>query len=228
MSGTSGPSGPPTPAAPAEPGPARVLTAPPGPTTWASALVFDDADRILVVDHQLPDGDGEGEPLGVAYVFHAGPLTEEPVARLRSAGETGRAVRWPTPSQAAGRLPRQARCRMRAGVAALRDGSVAHLEAGVPHRGSPVGLRPGPKALTAASRRPSSPLTGSENLAEPLSCSPPRASRTTTTRCPRTCGPSSTDGCTPAHPRAPQRDGTRPRTLSFPTVKEPWWPGPWT
>ncbi|MEU3775769.1 NUDIX domain-containing protein [Streptomyces sp. NPDC032472] len=120
------------------------------------------AGRLLVVD-SLP----AAEPGGRACVVHvhlvglAGPLPPE----LPAAG------RGLAPQEAYGVLPKRAAARLRAGLAALNAGTVAHLIGGFPHTGSPAGLDPvhraalehagaldsashravRPKALTAAS-----------------------------------------------------------------------------
>ncbi|WP_161624973.1 NUDIX domain-containing protein [Streptomyces spectabilis] len=105
------------------------------------------AGRLLAIDDQQQEReeDDHGRGVGVEHVFHVGPLSEEHVGRLRTVTEGGRTVQWLAPGEAA-RLPQPVGCRVRACVAALRGGSVADLEAGTPHRGSPAGLGPADRA----------------------------------------------------------------------------------
>ncbi|WP_275589786.1 NUDIX hydrolase [Streptomyces sp. G44] len=161
----------------------------PAPLMSATALVFDQLGRVLVVEHPYDHGDGiyfglpggmvlahespqqgaareiaeelglDNVPVGrllavdhvpadrygravILHVFHAGPLTEEQIADLHFADGEISAAHWLSPGEAAERLPQRVGRRMLAGVKALRSGSIAHLEEGVPHRGSPVGLTP--------------------------------------------------------------------------------------
>ncbi|WP_414169159.1 NUDIX domain-containing protein [Streptoverticillium reticulum] len=165
----------------------------PAPLVSATALVFDQLGRVLVVEHPYDHGDGvffglpggmvlahegprqgaareiaeelglDNVPVGrllavdhvpadrygrtvVLHVFHVGPLTEEQIARLHFADGEVSAAHWLSPSEAAERLPQRVGRRVTAGVKALRAGGVAHLEEGVPHRGSPTGLTPAERA----------------------------------------------------------------------------------
>ncbi len=117
--------------------------------------------RLLVVDSR------PAEPAGRACVLHVhlvGPLPPGlPAAAGGPGGEPGPAG-WLAPEEAYGVLPDRAAARLRAGLAALNTGSVAHLADGVPQPGSPAGLDPARRAalehagaLDAASHRATRP-----------------------------------------------------------------------
>ncbi|MFE0055402.1 NUDIX domain-containing protein [Streptomyces sp. NPDC059003] len=99
--------------------------------------------RLLAVDHVPADRYGRTV---ILHVFHVGPLTEEQIAGLHFSDGEISAAHWLFPGEAAERLPERVGRRVLAGVQALRGGSFAHLEEGVPHRGSPVGLEPAERA----------------------------------------------------------------------------------
>ncbi|MEU6295576.1 NUDIX hydrolase [Streptomyces erythrochromogenes] len=117
--------------------------------------------RLLAVDSR-PAG-----PLGRSLIVHVhlvGPLSPQDAAALsRTDGEVA-AARWLRPEEACAVLPAPVASRLRAGLAALRTGSFAHLVDGVPQPGSPAGLDPARRAalehagvLDAASHRASRP-----------------------------------------------------------------------
>ncbi|MEW2413129.1 NUDIX domain-containing protein [Streptomyces sp. NPDC046866] len=91
--------------------------------------------RLLVVDAQ--PAAGAGGRACVVHVHLVAPLPPE-----SSAG-----VRRRTPQEAYEVLPKRDEARLRAGLAALNAGTVAHLIDGFPHTGSPVGLDPVHRAM---------------------------------------------------------------------------------
>lgn len=124
--------------------------------------------RLLAVDSRPPG------PLGRSLVVHAhlvGPLTPEEASAISFPDGKVTEARWLTPDEAYEALPARVAPRLRAALAALHTGSLAHLIDGVPQPGSPAGLDPQrraalehagafdtaghraarPKALTAAS-----------------------------------------------------------------------------
>ncbi|MFZ3474053.1 NUDIX domain-containing protein [Streptomyces sp. 4.24] len=124
--------------------------------------------RLLAVDSRPPG------PLGRSLVIHVhlvGPLTSAEAAALSFPDGEITEARWLTPEEAYGTLHPRKASRLRAALAALYAGSLAHLIEGVPQPGSPAGLDPArraelehtggfdpaghraarPKALTAAS-----------------------------------------------------------------------------
>lgn len=124
--------------------------------------------RLLAVDSR--PGGRDARAL-IVHIHLVGPLGAEEAAALPAAvGEPVRA-RWLAPDEAYGVLASRSASRLRAGLAALHNGSFAHLADGVPQPGSPAGLDPDrraalehsgaldsashranrPKALTAAS-----------------------------------------------------------------------------
>ncbi|MEV6956940.1 NUDIX hydrolase [Streptomyces sp. NPDC051183] len=124
--------------------------------------------RLLAVDSRPPGSLGRSL---VAHVHLVGPLTPEQAAAISFADGEVAEARWLAPEEACGALPARVAPRLRAALAALYAGSLAHLVDGVPQPGSPAGLAPDrrtalehagaygsadhraarPKALTAAS-----------------------------------------------------------------------------
>ncbi|WP_328301888.1 NUDIX hydrolase [Streptomyces sp. NBC_00435] len=124
--------------------------------------------RLLAVDSRPPG------PLGRSLVVHVhlvGPLTPGEASAISFPDGEITQARWLSPEEAYGALPARTAPRLRASLAALYSGSLAHLIDGVPQPGSPAGLDPlrraelehagafdtaghraaRPKALTAAS-----------------------------------------------------------------------------
>ncbi|MGW5398569.1 NUDIX domain-containing protein [Streptomyces sp. NPDC003952] len=124
--------------------------------------------RLLAVDSRPPG------PLGRSLVVHVhlvGPLTSEEASSLSFPDGEITEARWLTPEEAYAALETRRESRLRAALAALHSGSIAHLVNGVPQPGSPAGFDPAhraelehagaydtaghraarPKALTAAS-----------------------------------------------------------------------------
>ncbi|MFH8891126.1 NUDIX domain-containing protein [Streptomyces sp. NPDC017949] len=99
--------------------------------------------RLLAVDSCPP---GALSRSLVAHVHLVGPLTDTEAGALAFPdGEVTRAD-WLTPEEAAARLPARIAPRLRAALAALYSGSLAHLADGVPQPGSPAGLDPADRA----------------------------------------------------------------------------------
>ncbi|RST00723.1 NUDIX hydrolase [Streptomyces sp. WAC07149] len=99
--------------------------------------------RLLAVDSCPPGA------LGRSLVVHAylvGPLTDAEAEGIAFADGEVAGARWLTPEEAAEQLPQRLAPRLRAGLAALYAGSVAHLVDGVPQPGSPAGLDPADRA----------------------------------------------------------------------------------
>ncbi|EFL18758.1 LOW QUALITY PROTEIN: NUDIX hydrolase, partial [Streptomyces sp. C] len=99
--------------------------------------------RLLAVDSCPPGA------LGRSLVVHAylvGPLTDAEAEGIAYADGEVAEARWLTPEEAAEQLPERLAPRLRAGLAALYAGSVAHLVDGVPQPGSPAGLDPADRA----------------------------------------------------------------------------------
>ncbi|WP_327303214.1 NUDIX hydrolase [Streptomyces sp. NBC_01298] len=124
--------------------------------------------RLLAVDSRPPG------PLGRSLVVHVhlvGPLTPEETSAISFPDGEVTEARWLTPEEAYAALDTRKAARLRAALAALYSGSLAHLIEGVPQPGSPAGFDPArraelehagaydtaghraarPKALTAAS-----------------------------------------------------------------------------
>ncbi|MGW0928861.1 NUDIX domain-containing protein [Streptomyces sp. NPDC002644] len=93
--------------------------------------------RLVAVD-STPARD-YGRALDV-HVFTVGPLTEEQAAAIRFPDGEILAVHWLEPREALAVLPAQIGNRLRYGLRALAEGTVAHLEGGLPQPGSAVGL----------------------------------------------------------------------------------------
>ncbi|MGW1770882.1 NUDIX domain-containing protein [Streptomyces sp. NPDC002104] len=124
--------------------------------------------RLLAVDSRPPG------PLGRSLVVHVhlvGPLTPEETSAISFPDGEVTEAHWLTPEEACAALEPRRAARVRAALAALRSGSLAHLVEGAPQPGSPAGFDPvrraelehagaydaaghraaRPKALTAAS-----------------------------------------------------------------------------
>ncbi|MFK0252616.1 NUDIX domain-containing protein [Streptomyces sp. NPDC090445] len=124
--------------------------------------------RLLAVDSRTPGSLGRSL---VVHVHLVGPLAPAQAAALSFPDGEVAEAHWLAPEEAYAVLPARIAPRLRAGLAALRAGSIAHLVDGVPQPGSPAGLDPErrtalehaglfdaashraarPKALTAAS-----------------------------------------------------------------------------
>lgn len=124
--------------------------------------------RLLAVDSCPPGVLGRSL---VVHVHLVGPLTREEASAISFPDGEVTEARWLSPDQAYEALPARIAPRLRAALAALYSGSLAHLIDGVPQPGSPAGLDPAdraalehaggfdtaghraarPKALTAAS-----------------------------------------------------------------------------
>ncbi|MGW0393321.1 NUDIX domain-containing protein [Streptomyces sp. NPDC003042] len=99
--------------------------------------------RLLAVD-SCPPG-----PLGRSIVVHAhlvGPLTPTLIEAISFPDGEVTEARWLTPEDACAALPARVAPRLRAGLAALHSGSIAHLVDGVPQPGSPAGFDPAQRA----------------------------------------------------------------------------------
>ncbi|WP_328928760.1 NUDIX hydrolase [Streptomyces sp. NBC_00190] len=117
--------------------------------------------RLLAVDSRPPG------PLGRSLVVHVhlvGPLPPDEAAVLSFPDGEITGAHWLRPEEAGEALPARIAPRLRAGLAALHTGSVAHLLDGVPQPGSPAGLNPADRAalehagmLDAAGHRASRP-----------------------------------------------------------------------
>jgi ADP-ribose pyrophosphatase YjhB (NUDIX family) len=92
------------------------------------------------------------------HVFAVGPLTSGQAAGLRFPDGEVVAAHWLAPAEAIDRLPERVGRRVRHGLQALATGTVAHLETGIPHHGSPVGV---PAARRAELERAGA-LTGAD------------------------------------------------------------------
>ncbi|MFE3760962.1 NUDIX domain-containing protein [Streptomyces sp. NPDC059104] len=100
--------------------------------------------RLLAVDSCPPGAPGRRSL--VVHVHLVGPLDPARVAGISFADGEITEAHWLTPEEAAERLPDRIAPRLRAAVAALRSGSLAHLAGGVPQPGSPAGLDPAARA----------------------------------------------------------------------------------
>ncbi|MFF4851789.1 NUDIX domain-containing protein [Streptomyces sp. NPDC001194] len=94
--------------------------------------------RLLAVDSRRPGSLGRSL---ITHVHLVGPLPPEQAAAL-SGADGGAAARWLAPEEAYEVLPARIAPRLRAALAALYAGSLAHLVDGVPQPGSPAGLDP--------------------------------------------------------------------------------------
>ncbi|MFJ3909148.1 NUDIX hydrolase [Streptomyces vinaceus] len=95
--------------------------------------------RLLAVEYRRPG------PLGrslIAHVHLVGPLPPERAGALVPADGGPAGARWLVPEEAYAVLPARLAPRLRAALAALYAGSLAHLVDGVPQPGSPAGLDP--------------------------------------------------------------------------------------
>ncbi|MFD4247085.1 NUDIX domain-containing protein [Streptomyces sp. NPDC058525] len=117
--------------------------------------------RLLAVDSRPP---GELGRSLVVHVHLVGPLRPEEAASLSFPDGEISEARWLRPDEACAALPARIAPRLRAALAALHTGSLAHLVDGVPQPGSPAGLDPAARsalehagALDAAGHRASRP-----------------------------------------------------------------------
>ncbi|MET9888164.1 NUDIX hydrolase [Streptomyces sp. NPDC006430] len=99
--------------------------------------------RLLAVESRRPGSLGRSL---IAHVHLVGPLPPERVCAASRADHEVAAARWLAPDRAYAVLPARSAPRLRAGLAALRSGSFAHLVDGVPQPGSPAGLDPAERA----------------------------------------------------------------------------------
>ncbi|KUJ43318.1 hypothetical protein ACZ90_67430 [Streptomyces albus subsp. albus] len=99
--------------------------------------------RLLAVDSAPARIHGRALDL---HVFAVGPLTPQQAVTLRFPDGEIVAAHWLAPVDAISRLPERVGHRVRHGLQALATGSVAHLESGIPHPGSPVGIPPARRA----------------------------------------------------------------------------------
>ncbi|MFF5701073.1 NUDIX domain-containing protein [Streptomyces sp. NPDC012794] len=99
--------------------------------------------RLLAVDSCPPGALGRSI---VVHVYLVGPLTSAAVEGITFADGEVAEARWLTREEAAEQLSDRLAPRLRAGLAALYAGSVAHLVDGVPQPGSPAGLDPADRA----------------------------------------------------------------------------------
>ncbi|MFD7085217.1 NUDIX domain-containing protein [Streptomyces sp. NPDC059918] len=95
--------------------------------------------RLLAVESRRPGSLGRSL---IAHVHLVGPLPAKRAGALSSAGGEPAGARWLAPEEAYAVLPARLAPRLRAGLAALYAGSLAHLVDGVPQPGSPAGLDP--------------------------------------------------------------------------------------
>ncbi|MEV6578883.1 NUDIX hydrolase [Streptomyces sp. NPDC051582] len=95
--------------------------------------------RLLAVESRRPGSLGRSL---IAHVHLVGPLPPKRAGALFAAGGEGAGARWLAPEEAYAVLPARLVPRLRAGLAALYAGSLAHLVDGVPQPGSPAGLDP--------------------------------------------------------------------------------------
>ncbi|MFB6807715.1 NUDIX domain-containing protein [Streptomyces sp. NPDC056387] len=95
--------------------------------------------RLLAVDTRRPGSLGRSV---IAHVHLVGPLPPAQTAALSFPDGEAAAARWLAPEEACAVLPDRVAPRLRAGLAALYAGSLAHLVDGVPQPGSPAGLDP--------------------------------------------------------------------------------------
>ncbi|WP_078622254.1 NUDIX hydrolase [Streptomyces sp. NRRL S-244] len=95
--------------------------------------------RLLAVDSRRPGSLGRSL---IAHVHLVGPLSPKQAGRLSLPDGEASAARWLAPEEAYAVLPARLAPRLRAALAALYAGSLAHLVDGVPQPGSPAGLDP--------------------------------------------------------------------------------------
>ncbi|WP_327279620.1 MULTISPECIES: NUDIX hydrolase [unclassified Streptomyces] len=95
--------------------------------------------RLLAVDSRRPGSLGRAL---IAHVHLVGPLSPEQAGALSFPDGEVATARWLAPEEAYAVLPARIAPRLRAGLAALYSGSLAHLVDGVPQPGSPAGLDP--------------------------------------------------------------------------------------
>ncbi|MFF4101788.1 NUDIX domain-containing protein [Streptomyces sp. NPDC001903] len=95
--------------------------------------------RLLAVDSRRPGSLGRSL---ITHVHLVGPLPPQQAGALAAADDEAAAARWLAPQEAYEVLPARIAPRLRAGLAALYSGSLAHLVDGVPQPGSPAGLDP--------------------------------------------------------------------------------------
>ncbi|MFE2144528.1 NUDIX domain-containing protein [Streptomyces sp. NPDC059456] len=95
--------------------------------------------RLLAVDSRRPGALGRS---AIAHVHLVGPLPPGQAAALSFPDGGAASARWLEPEEAHAALPDRIAPRLRAGLAALYAGSLAHLVDGVPQPGSPAGLDP--------------------------------------------------------------------------------------
>lgn len=95
--------------------------------------------RLLAVDSRPP---GELGRSLVVHVHLVGPLSPEEAAAISFPDGEISEARWLPPEKACAVLPARIAPRLRAALAALHTGSLAHLVDGVPQPGSPAGLDP--------------------------------------------------------------------------------------
>lgn len=99
--------------------------------------------RLLAVDSCPPGAPGRSL---VVHVHLVGPLDPARTAGISFPDGEISEAHWLTPEEAADALPDRIAPRLRAALAALRSGSLAHLVGGVPQPGSPAGLDPAVRA----------------------------------------------------------------------------------
>ncbi|MCX5193280.1 NUDIX hydrolase [Streptomyces sp. NBC_00249] len=99
--------------------------------------------RLLAVDSCPPGALGRSI---VVHVHLVGPLSAERIEAISFTDGEVTEAHWLTPQEADARLPARIAPRLRAALAALRLGSLAHLVDGVPQPGSPAGLDPADRA----------------------------------------------------------------------------------
>ncbi|MFE3581501.1 NUDIX hydrolase [Streptomyces vinaceus] len=95
--------------------------------------------RLLAVESRRPGSLGRSL---ISHVHVVGPLPPEQADALAPAEGGPAGVRWLAPEEAYAALPARLAPRLRAALAALYAGSLAHLVDGVPQPGSPAGLDP--------------------------------------------------------------------------------------
>ncbi|WP_244291333.1 NUDIX domain-containing protein [Streptomyces subrutilus] len=117
--------------------------------------------RLLAVDSRPP---GELGRSLVVHVHLVGPLRPEEAASISFPDGEIVEARWLSAEEACAALPARIAPRLRAALAALDTGSLAHLVDGVPQPGSPAGLDPADRtalehagAFDAAGHRASRP-----------------------------------------------------------------------
>ncbi|MFE1794274.1 NUDIX domain-containing protein [Streptomyces sp. NPDC059525] len=99
--------------------------------------------RLLAVDSCRPGVLGRSL---VVHVYLVGPLSDERAGALSFPDGEVSEARWLAPEEALRELSARLAARLRAALAALYSGSLAHLVEGVPQPGSPAGLDPADRA----------------------------------------------------------------------------------